>query len=172
LREQTAMMRSLLTLAAMALAAVAACLPATAQQASQVEMLARPISVAPIERARWSRATPELAYMGVRAAHLADDAQWILASFAPADRNVIEGYLRDADMRAANARIHRGVVREEIVGRVSHRDYVILLVETHEASGLTYTRSIPMVSTPEGWAVTNALRDDPVFQALQVSARR
>lgn len=144
-------------------------LPAGAQTAPAIEQLQRKIEVQSIERSRWDRASPELAYHGVRSANLADDPDWILSGFATADRETVAGYLRSTEMRAANARVQRGIERETIIGRVRHKEFVILVIEAHERGGNTYRRFVPMAHTPEGWAVSNALRADPVFTTLQGS---
>jgi hypothetical protein len=124
------------------------------------------IEVSPVTQEKWDRSSPESAYLGIRAANLADDAEWILAGFAPQDREKIVSYLSNAEMRAANVKAQRAIVSETIKSAVTYKSHVILIVVAQEAGGFSYSKPIPMIETAEGWALTNALRDDPVFGKL------
>lgn len=149
-----------------ALVVIAIGAPANARDLPPMRKAEPPIAVAPVERAKWNRTTPEQAYLGVRAANLAHDAEWILAGFTAADRPTVSHHLANAEMRRANARIQRNIESETIIGTVSHKDHVILVIQAREKSGTSYRRFVPMLKTGDGWAVSNALKDDAVFKAL------
>jgi hypothetical protein len=124
------------------------------------------IEVTPVTRAQWDRSSPESAYLGIRAANLADDAEWILAGFAPQDREKVATYLNNAEMRSANLKAQRAIVGEAIKSAVAYKSHVILIVVAQEAGGSSYGKPVPMIETAEGWALTNALMDDPLFGKL------
>ena len=142
----------------------AAC--AQADDRPQEHVFSEPIAVTPVTREQWDRSSPESAYLGVRAANLADDADWILAGFTPDDRAKVSGYLGDPGMRAANAKAQRAISGERILSALSYKSHVILIVEVSEAGGFKYSKPVPMIETAEGWAVSNALAADPVFGEL------
>jgi hypothetical protein len=150
--------------AIIALSALSAC--AQANDRPQEFVFPTAIEVVPVTRAQWDRSSPESAYIGIRAANLADDSGWILAGFAPGDREKVDGYLKNVEMRAANAKAQRAIKRERIESALTYKSFVILIVKVEETGGVRYTKPVPMVETADGWALTNALQADPVFEAL------
>ena len=157
---------------ALAVLAIVLCHAARAGERPEKHDLPVPVEVLKVERADWDRTSPESAYFGIRSANLADDGDWILAGFAPDDRQNVHAYLQNPDMRAANSRAQRAVTRELISELLTYKGFVIVAIEAEESEGRSYHKFIPMTETAEGWAVTNVLRSDPEFQALLMDPQK
>ncbi len=125
------------------------------------------IEVKMISRERWDRSTPEKSYFGVHSANKNGDVEWIVAGFAPAERDSIRKYVGDKQLLDANTALFRSITRETIIKKVTYGDYVILVLEARRSDGRRFLRNIPFKSVGRDWLVTNDLSADPVFLGLK-----
>ncbi len=124
-----------------------------------------PIEVHPVARDDWDRSTPEKAYAGIFAANRSGDIDWMLATFAPSERQEMRAQMT-AEAVEKNRLFMRTVVRELIRERIEYGPYVILITQSELPSGEKWGSPNPMIETPEGWALTNTLASDPFFSQV------
>jgi hypothetical protein len=130
--------------------------------------LAPPMSVEPINRDGWDRSTPEKSYLGAYSANKAADKAWIIATFAPTEREAIAKNVNDEQLLDANTALFASIAEETIQRRVEYATYVILVVEARRNDGRRFPRNIPFKPVDGQWFITNDLASDRVFLEVKV----
>lgn len=132
------------------------------QAAAQKPALPQAVQI--IEREDWDRSSPISSYHGIHSANHKNDVDWIVASFAPGERETVRQMAEDPAMLANNRKLHERIAQETIIKRVPYKeDYVILFVDVDLTDGRTFQAQYPFKQTAEGWLMTNDLADDPNF---------
>ena len=123
----------------------------------------KPLRVVDVTEADWRRSSPESSYRGMLSAAKSGDLEWILASFAPQDRERVKAVLSDPGARQRHHDFHKQVVHSEINMRIDYGEYAILLVTERQKNGRTITSEVAMKKFSAGWLGTNDLHEDAFF---------
>jgi hypothetical protein len=130
------------------------------------ELFEPPRRLDAVERAQADLSTPEAAARSDFSAWKADDAEWILANFAAADRAVLAEFLDDAEMRAASKAAFAKQDSVFLWAVVDHGDYALVLLTYGQGAARARGLTATLVEEADGWKRTNALTADETLDLV------
>jgi hypothetical protein len=113
------------------------------------------------QAANWN--TPVEAAVADFSAFKADDKDWILEDFLPAEKANIVGLLNDKSAREKNKALFEHRTERFITGEVNYKEYSIVFVRD---SGQAHPVPLVFKKTPSGYKRTNALSGDETFDIV------
>jgi hypothetical protein len=131
----------------------------------QAQRFSPPRVVAAAEPDQWDRSSPESSYRAVLYANRSGSQERILAQFAPDERATVQARMDEEALRR-NKQYFDSVTEETIAEVVEYGQYRVLVVVSRFRDGDVAVRNVPMIQTPEGWLITNALVKDVFFNYL------
>ena len=128
-----------------------------------------PLKLAPVVKANAKSDTPTAATAADFSAQKADDADWIVSMFAPADRADVTSMLADKSMRARNREIFKHKDARYVRGQAIYKDYVLLFIIDGKLKNTPQV--LAFIKTPDGFRRTNALSGDDTLDIVSSALR-
>jgi hypothetical protein len=128
-----------------------------------------PLKLAPVAKANAKFDTPVNAAAADFSAEKSDDADWIVAMFAPGDRADVNSMLADKAMRARNRGIFAHKDARYVRGQANYKNYVLLFIVDGNLDNAPNV--LAFVKTPDGFRRTNALSADDTFDIVWSALR-
>ena len=113
------------------------------------------------QAANWK--TPIDAAVADFSAFKADDKDWIVEDFVPAEKASIVGLLNDKSAREKNKALFGRRTKRFITGEADYKEYSIVFVRD---SGEAHPVPLVFKKTPSGYKRTNALSQDETFDIV------